>query len=54
MREKRREWIRTIEQAKVRYWKEFLDSVGSGHLWKTVRYIKFRDRFANIFLFKIG
>jgi hypothetical protein len=54
MREKRREWTRTIVRAKITHLKEFLDNVGSGNLWKAAMYMGPRDSFANIPSLKVG
>jgi hypothetical protein len=48
MRNKRREWTRTIERAKASHWKEFLDKARSGSLWEAARYMKPGDNYANI------
>ncbi|KAF4233525.1 hypothetical protein CNMCM6805_009182 [Aspergillus fumigatiaffinis] len=47
MRQKRREWTRTIEKAKATHWKEFLDAK-EGHLWKAATYMRLRDQYSNI------
>lgn len=48
MRQKRRDWTRTIEKTKSAHWKEFLDNAGEGHLWKAATYMKPRDSFSAI------
>ncbi|KAI9035202.1 reverse transcriptase family protein [Aspergillus affinis] len=48
MRQKRREWTRTIEKVKATHWKEFLGKAQEGHLWKTATYMRPRDPYTNI------
>lgn len=40
MRQKRREWTRTIEKTKTSHWRRFLDEAGEGKLWKAATYMK--------------
>ncbi|EED11836.1 polymerase, putative [Talaromyces stipitatus ATCC 10500] len=54
MRQKRREWTRTIEKAKAAHWKEFLDKAQEGHLWKAAIYMRPRDSYTNIPPLKVG
>jgi ribonuclease HI len=54
MRQKRREWTRTIEKAKATHWKEFLDKAGEGHLWKAATYMRPRDQYSNIPTLNVG
>jgi hypothetical protein len=48
MRDKHREWTRTIEQIKALPWREFLDKANSRNLWKAARYMQSRVNYANI------
>lgn len=54
MRQKRREWTRTIEKVKATHWKEFLDKAQEGHLWKAATYMRPRDSHTNIPPLKVG
>jgi hypothetical protein len=54
MRQKRREWTRTIEKVKATHWKEFLDTAQEGYLWKAATYMRPRDSYTNIPPLKIG
>ncbi|THC88360.1 hypothetical protein EYZ11_012191 [Aspergillus tanneri] len=53
MRQKRREWTRTIEKAKATHWREFLDKAGEGHLWKAATYMRPRDAYLSVPTLKV-
>lgn len=49
MQKARRGWTRSIEKAKAKHWKEFLDQASSGNLlWKAARYAGPADTYATI------
>ena len=52
MRQKRREWARTIEKAKNSHWKTFLNEAGEVNLWKA--YMKPRDSWDCTPALKVG
>jgi hypothetical protein len=55
MYKKRREWTRTIERAKYKHWKEFLDNAkASTTLWKAATFMKPRENYANIPPLRVG
>ena len=54
MLQKRRAWNGAIEKAKAVHWKQFLDEVGEGNLWKAATYMKPRDSFASIPAIKVA
>ena len=54
MRQKRREWTRTIEKAKTSHWKTFLNEAGEGNLWKAATYMKPRDSWGCTPALKVG
>ncbi len=54
MRQKRREWTRTIEKAKTMHWREFLDKAREGDLWKAATYMQPQDTYSNIPALKVG
>ncbi|KAJ8200122.1 hypothetical protein LV164_008811, partial [Aspergillus fumigatus] len=54
MRQKRREWTRTVEKAKATHWKQFLDEAKEGQLWKAATYMRPRESYASIPSLKVG
>jgi ribonuclease HI len=54
MRQSRRAWTRTIEEAKASHWKQFLDEAGEGKLWKAASYMKPREAWGCVPTLRVG